>query len=237
MTVNVLPASWLVGLLMVSMALSAAADDWSIKGTATTPQDGDFMYHEYHYLTRNDDGELQERRVEYRDEDDNLIALKVLTHDTDYPYVPSLDWEDVEADTRITGRQEGDQYRQRIEGPDRDEEEVASLPDDADVAFDAAFDQYLIHRLSDLLETGEIRFRFLSLGAGRTYSFRTLVIDQSDSTATLEVGPQNAVIRFFVDPITLTYDLDNERLTTYAGITNFRRDGDLLVADISYEYR
>lgn len=222
---------------MVSAALPAAANDWSIKGTATTPETGDLMYYEYHYLTRADGGDLEERRVEYRDEDDNLIALKVLTHDTDYPYVPRLDWEDFEVDTRITGRQDGDQYRQQIEGPGRDEEEVASLPDDADVAFDAAFDQYLIHRLPDLLEEGEIRFRFLSLGAGRTYSFRTRVTEQSDSSATLEVGPQNAVIRFFVDPITLTYDLDNERLTTYSGITNFRRDGDLLVADITYEYR
>lgn len=222
---------------MVSAALPAAADDWSIKGTATTPETGDFMYYEYHFLTWTDGGELAERRVEYRDENDDLIARKVLTHDTDYPYVPRLDWEDFEADTRITGRQDGDQYRQQIEGPDRDEEEVASLPDDADVAFDAAFDQYLIHRLPDLLEEGEIRFRFLSLGAGRTYSFRTRVTEQSDRSATLEVGPQNAVIRFFVDPITLTYDLDNERLTTYSGITNFRRDGDLLVADITYEYR
>lgn len=230
-------ALWISSLLCLALPLSAAADDWSIRGTATSPDTGNLLYHEYHYLTLDDDGAIQERQVEYRDENDDLIARKVLTHDTDYPYVPSLDWEDLETETLITGRQEGSAYRQRIQAPDRDEEEVASLPDDTDVAFDAAFDQYLIHRLPDLLAQGEIRFRFLSLGAGRTYSFRTRVTDQTDTSATLEVGPQNAVIRFFVDAITLTYDLDHQRLTTYSGITNFRRDGDLLVADITYEYR
>lgn len=232
-----MPALRILGIGLLFLTGTTVADDWSIRGTATAPDSGDLMYHEYHYLTRDDDGALLERRVEYRNDNDDLIARKVLTQDTDYPFVPNLDWEDFEADTRITGRQEGNQYRQRIEGPGRDEEEVANLPDDSDVAFDAAFDQYLIHRLPDLLEQREIRFQFLSLGAGRTYSFRTRVTEQSDTAATLEVGPQNAIIRFFVDPITLTYDLDNQRLTAYSGITNFRREGDLLVANIAYDYR
>lgn len=226
----------LISLLTLSVTTSLMADDWDIKGEARALGNGDFLYEETHYLTYSDDGDIQERRVEYTNADGDIIAIKVLTHDTDYRYVPSLDWEDREEDITITGRLSNNTYTQRIQGPSRDEEESASLTDSDNVAFDAAFDQYLLDRMDQLLDDGRIQFDFLSLSAGRTYSFRADVESSSDTEAEIEVGPRSSVIRWFVDPITLTYDLDERRLTRFVGVTNFRRDGDLLEADIRYRY-
>ena len=223
-------------LLTLLVVPGSMADDWDIKGEARALGNGDFLYEETHYLTYNDDGDIEERRVEYANADGDIIAIKVLIHDTDYRYVPSLDWEDKEEEITITGRLSNNTYTQRIQGPDRDDEESASLPDPDEIAFDAAFDQYLLDRMDELLEEGRIRFDFLSLSAGRTYSFRADVNSSSDSEAEIDVGPRSSVIRWFVDPITLTYDLDERRLTRYVGVTNFRRDGDLVEADIQYRY-
>lgn len=213
-----------------------AAEDWTIKGEARAPGSDELLYTEYHYLTNNGDT-LLERRVDYLQPDGTRFARKVLTHDTDYQYVPSLNWQDYESETTITGQLNGTRYQQNINAPDRNETEVAQLPDPGNVAFDAAFDQYLIDHLPRLLDQGRLRFDFLSLGAGRTYSFQADVTEQGDGQAVIEVGPRSTVIRWFVDPIVLTYDTETERLTRFSGVTNFRREGDLINADIQYEYQ
>lgn len=229
----------LASFLLTSAALAAStvlgAEDWDIRGEARAIDNGDVLYVEKHFLTRSN-GEISERLVEYYRPNGDLFASKRLRYDTDYRYVPRLDWEDLEEEIEITGRLSNSRYTQRIQGPDRDEEETASLPDSDRVAFDAAFDQYLVDNMEQLLDEGRLEFEFLSLSAGRTYAFRAEVESESDTEVAVRVGPRNAVIRLFVDPITLTYDLEQNRLTRFVGVTNFRRDGDLVSADIRYEY-
>ncbi|TGG95534.1 hypothetical protein E4656_03710 [Natronospirillum operosum] len=228
-TVSVL---WVFGLLAM---LSLPVQGWDLRGTAHDPDSGEIKYLEEHYVETDDKG-IRSRRVDYLRPDGERFARKILTHDTAYPYVPSLQWEDIEADTTIEGWLDGDTYYQTIRAPGRNDEERASLGDPDKVAFDAAFDQYLTDHFDQLLEQGRLRFDFLSLSAGRTYSFQAEVTARHDDTVVIEVGPRNTVIRWFVDPIELEYARSAPRLIRFTGITNFRRDGDLVEADIHYEY-
>lgn len=235
MTLSSLTRFAALSLGTMAVVTTIGAAEWDLRGEAYSIDSGDLLYTEEHSLT-DVDGELTERRVEYLRPNGELFAVKRLRHDTDYPYVPSLDWEDREVDIEITGRLSNYRYIQRIQGPSRDDEETANLPAPDRVAFDAAFDQYLVDNMDRLLDEGRLEFEFLSLSASRTYMFRAEVTEQSGDELVVRVGPRNAVIRLFVDPITLTYDLDERRLTRFVGITNFRRDGDLISADIHYEY-
>lgn len=212
-----------------------AVADWTIRGEAFDPDTGDLDYIELHYLTYEDD-RIVERRVDYERPDGERFARKVLRYDTGLPYVPSLDWEDLEADTRITGRLDGSRYAQRIVDPQRDETERARLSDPEQVVFDAAFDQYIADHFDQLLEQGRLDFDFLSLSAGRTYSFRIEEAVREDGRLVLDVGLSSALLRWFVDDLELEYDLETRRLLRFSGITNFRRDGDLVISDIYYEY-
>ncbi|MCH8550599.1 MAG: hypothetical protein LAT62_01600 [Natronospirillum sp.] len=209
--------------------------NWTIRGEAFDPDTGDLDYIELHYLTFEDD-RIVERRVDYERPDGERFARKVLRYDTGLPYVPSLDWEDLEADTRITGRLNGGRYEQRILDPQRDETERARLSNPEQVVFDAAFDQYIADNFDQLLEQGRLDFDFLSLSAGRTYSFRIEESAQEDGRLVLDVGLSSALLRWFVDDLELEYDLESRRLLRFSGITNFRRDGDLVNSDIFYEY-
>lgn len=220
------------GLLL---AAGPAVADWSIRGEAFDPDTGELDYIELHYLTF-EDNRIVERRVDYERPDGERFARKVLRYDTGLPYVPSLDWEDQETDTRITGRLDGERYVQRIVDPERDKTERARLTNPEQVVFDAAFDQYVGDHFDRLLDQGRLDFDFLSLSAGRTYSFRIEKTAQEEGRLLLQVGLSSALLRWFVDDLELEYDLETRRLVRFSGITNFRRDGDLVNSDIRYEY-
>lgn len=224
-----------LGCLLLSLGTLAVAENWALKGEAFDPDSGELQYTEEHYLTYKDDT-LAERRIDYIRPDGERFARKVLRYDTDLTYVPSLDWEDLEDEVEITGRLENGEFVHRIRGPERNEDRRASLSNGSRVAYDAAFDRFLVDHFDTLLDEGQIDFDFLSLSAERTYTFRARVTSVNDGRVDVEVGPRSAVLRFFVDSIELTYDRDQRHLVAFKGITNFRRDGSLLSADIRYHY-
>ncbi|MEX1057423.1 MAG: hypothetical protein WED11_06810, partial [Natronospirillum sp.] len=197
---------------------------------------GDLIYVEYHYLDLNG-AQHPVRRVDYIDADGHRFASKLLVQDTTYPYVPSLDWEDIDTDTTIIGRLQNNQYIQTITQPESEETVTAQLTSPGTVAFDAAFDQFLIDHLAQLMTDGRLGIEFLTFGAGRTYTFQAEVTHQDNDLMVVEVRPKNALFRWFVDPIELTYNIADRRLTHFSGVTNFSRNGDLVEARIAYEYQ
>jgi hypothetical protein len=53
---------------------------------------------------------------------------------------------------------------------------------------------------------------------------------------TVKLDIDNFVIRLFLDPIVLTYDMDARRLVSYEGISNILNDaGDSYFVRISYD--
>lgn len=228
----------LMALVVLLWPLSAAGQptDWQIRGQATNPATGAPIYTEYHVIRESEDSQPRERVVHYYRPDGSQLARKVLRFNLGYPYLPELDWSDYETDTTITGRWNSGTYRQVVEGTDP-RTEAADLAAPDRVIFDAAFDRYLIDRFSDLEQNGRVEFEFLSLGAGRTFAFRAVIASTEGDEITVRVEPASQIARWFVDPITTVYDTAGPpRLVRFEGITNFRRNGDLIEADIRYDY-
>ncbi len=225
----------LTGLLSSLIAM-AQPTDWQIRGEATDPASGEPIYTEYHVISEATENQPRERVVHYYRPDGSELARKVLRFNLGFPYLPELDWVDYETDTTITGRWEDGIYRQRVDASEP-RNEAAEIDNPGAVIFDAAFDRFLIDRFSELEQNGRIEFEFLSLGAGRTFTFRTVVESSNRDQVQVRIEPASQIARWFVDPLTAIYDTaDTPRLLQFNGITNFRRNGDLIEAEIRYEY-
>lgn len=221
--------------LISSTALAVVPSNWSIRGEATRLDTQELFYTEYHeLLARHPDGQ-EHWRIHYISPEGQLKAQKDLTYGTQMPFVPELVWQDFAPQLTITGQIDGDSVNQDTQDPLRSEQRTATITQPNQTAFDAGFERLLRSQFDTLLQQGRIRFDFLSLNTSQTFRFRAVVVAYNEASIQVRVEPETAFIRLFVDPIVLTYDITTQHLIRYVGVTNFRREGDLVTARIEYE--
>ena len=217
-------------------AVADIPEQWSIRGEAVRLDTQEQFYTEYHERINSTNGQ-EHWLIHYISPEGQLKAQKELIFTSDMPFVPELTWQDFPAELIITGTSDGLKVMQNTNDPLRSEQRTAQITQPQQTAYDAGFDLLIRSQLAELQQQGRIRFDFLSLNSSQTFRFRAVLVEQGDTTIQVRVEPETAFIRLFVDPILLTYDLRTEHLIRYEGVTNFRRDGDLVAARIEYENR
>lgn len=226
-----------VSLCMLwSTALADRPEQWSIRGEAIRLDTDTHFYTEYHERISQANGQ-EHWLIHYISPEGELKAQKELIYTDEMPFVPDLTWQDFLAELKITGVKDGDQVLQDTNDPLRSEQRTAEITRPQQTAYDVGFDRLIRAQFAELQQAGRIRFDFLSLNTSQTFRFRAVLVTQDDTTLQVRVEPETAFIRLFVDPILLTYNIRTEQLVRYEGVTNFRRDGDLVKARITYENR
>ena len=85
---------------------------------------------------------------------------------------------------------------------------------------DAGFDAFIRSRW-EALRTGEaVELEFLAITRASFVAFVTREVSHDDEAVTFEVKALNPLIRLFVNPIRVTYDLRTRQLLRYAGLTD-----------------
>lgn len=211
-------------------------EHWTIRGDAVRLDTQEPFFTEYHVQLDHPTGQ-EHWLIYYISPNGELKAQKELIYNRDMPFIPNLVWQDFALQLTISGMSKGFEVIQNTDDPNRSEERTATIARPEQTAFDAGFDQLLRKQFAALQQQSRLQFDFLSLNTSQTFRFRAVVLAQDDVVLQVRVEPVTAFIRLFVDPILLTYDLVNQRLITYEGVTNFRREGDLVAVRIEYKTR
>jgi hypothetical protein len=98
----------------------------------------------------------------------------------------------------------------------------------APAAVDAGFNNFIQQNWDDVIRGTKLHFNFGAPFALDYYEFRVYKSDDKvvDGRKQIVVRCEidNWIIRLFVTPIILTYDVDTKRLVEYAGISNINND-------------
>ena len=230
-------------LFLLCLASSLA---WSqpavIIGYAYDVSKGSLYYTEAYRNHYDLQGKLLSSDVVYQGPDKTTVLATKHLHYQKHPYAPeftfsnhavhyeeSVSW--LNGNTVLVRTKEsGDQWRER-------RLEVAEP-----IVADAGFDVFLKDHMATLLAGKTLHFNFLNPARLDWFRFCAEAVEQSVSTVTLRVYPDNALLRWLVDPILLTYELpstprESPKLLHYSGLTNLSLTGSSPVeANIFYEY-
>lgn len=231
----------LLFLLCLASSLAWSQPDVII-GYAYDVREGSLYYTEAYRNHYDRHGNLLESDVVYQGPDEStILATKHLRYQK-HPYAPeftfsnhavhyeeSVSWLN-ESTVLLRIKESGDQWRER-------QLEVAEP-----IVADAGFDVFLKDHMTRLLKGKTLHFNFLNPARLDWFRFCAEVVEQYVSTVTIRVYPDNALLRWLVDPILLTYELPSSpevspKLLHYSGLTNLSLSGSSPVeANIFYEY-
>jgi len=212
-------------LLLIGLSTASHANSPWTTGTAYTVADGRVAYRELHYP----DPELAglSSRVDYQDADGQVIVSKQLDFSRSLT-APAIDQMDLRTRTRIFTRHEDEQL---LAGYQRDAGSVLrtdTLRLRPELVVDAGFDPF-------------VRAHWDTLLAGRAVSAAFFVPSRLDTiTVSIAPAPRSEcariegdvlclmvkpagmlrVVSWFVEPLRLAYDLDEQRLLMFRGLSN-----------------
>jgi hypothetical protein len=218
-----LKQSLLAGLLFAQSTLGAAAP-WTI-GTAYKTDDGSVAYREVHYPAPGHPG--LSSRVDYQDAGGEVIVSKQLDFSRSQT-APAVDQTDLRTSTRIFARHEEGRlqvgYQRNADAALRTDT-VRLTPN---LIVDAGFDPF-------------VRSQWDTLTAGRAVSAAFFVPSRLD-TITVSITPEPReecaqvqgdvlclmvrpggmlrIASWFVEPLRLAYDLEQQRLLMFRGLSN-----------------
>jgi hypothetical protein len=157
------------------------------------------------------------------------------------PMVPDFEFEDYRSGYRLGAESRGGdsvRFFERDGATAPLVEKVVRIPGTAVV--DAGFNNFVQLNWETIASGRRMYFNFGAPFAMDYYGFR--VYKDGERTEgnrrfmTVKLDIDNFVIRLFLDPIVLTYDMDARRLVAYEGISNILDDeGESYVVRISYD--
>ncbi len=182
-------------------------------GTAYDRTDGEVLYSEHHFCAR----ESNQCTVEYRDLQNETFARKQLDY-SQSQQAPSLVLIDYRTNSQV----------------------VADPGEETAMVVDAGFDNYVRSIWSDLYAGELVRFPFLVVGIDNPVDMKATRTPQeacdSDELC-LEISLDSWFLGLLIDPIELSYSVQDRRLLRFSGISNIKGDeGESLDVDILYEY-
>lgn len=229
-------------LFLLALPRGVSPDDVApdYRAKAYDLKGGDHIYTELHFETVRD-GKHIGSRVLYTRPGGEVIASKSIVFEDD-ALSPSFELQDLRDGYREGADGAGDGRIRLFVQRAEDKPVQASRVDVPSAAvIDAGFDKF-IRRSWDRLLTGEtMTFDFAVPSEQRFFRFRVrrTETDRVDGreVARLRMEIGNRLLRFLVDPIDLTYDLENRRLLVFEGISNLNNEvGKSHNARIVFEY-
>lgn len=231
--------------LLIGPQVAWASDSdagFSFIGRAYEPETGALLYIERHEIQLNAEGRYQRADVIYKDDQENVFARKTLNYGA-IATLPSTEFKELDTPFlfQVTVDEQGvDLIYQDEEG--NNQEKFSPSLDHYHVV-DAGFDRLVAIHWQTLASEEPLVFSFLAVTRGAFYSFRLVPSEKSDSeNLVLKLEPNNAILRWILDPAYLTYDRATKRLSRFEGLTNIRKriDGKVqnenYVAVIEYDY-
>jgi hypothetical protein len=216
----------IAGLLLVwlvcSVAEAADAPDGTRRfhGYAYELKSNRYLYTEV-YEQRYEGGQWKGGRISQYSPEGRLIADKTLDFSAN-PFVPVFRFEIpaenyVEAITAVAGG------KAELQKKSAGKTQNKSLDVDATTAGDSGFHSYLVAHFEPLVKGETLAFNFIVAGNLDRYKFRVRRIEdaqfQGRTAVRFRVEP-DSLLRYLVDPLTLTYDPDSRKLLEYRGISN-----------------
>lgn len=209
-------------LLWLSVAPALGAETFRYVGQAYDASSGEPIYTENHAETR-EGGVPTVHGVEYRAPDGSLIATKTIDYRKSRTH-PDFRLEDARDGYLEGGELVGDRYKLYV----RDSSSAPVRSDDFRVperfVADAGFNQFMALEWDRLSKGERLTLNFAAPPRLDFFRFRAGLVEEKDlrgrRAGVFRVEVDNALIRMFVDPILLTYDLDTRELLEFAGMAN-----------------
>jgi hypothetical protein len=195
-------------------------------GIATDLNGGKRLYAEEHEESYRN-GKRLRLTTTYRDESKNVIATRIVDF-SQHPFIP-----DFRLENRRTGYMEGAEMvkgglrlyvRRTTNEPLR--EKIISVPSPAVV--DAGFNSFVETHWDSLMTGRKLYLNFAVPARLEYYGFR--LYKESEATVrgkravVVKCDVDNFMLRLFLDPIILTYDVESMKLISYEGISNISND-------------
>jgi hypothetical protein len=213
-------------LLMVLSLIPGLAPTRLFVGIATDLNEGKRLYAEEHEESY-ENGKRLRLTTTYRDVSKNVIAMRSVDF-SQHPFMP-----DFRLENRRTGYVEGAEMvkgglrlyvRRTTNEPLREKIMSVSQP----TVVDAGFNNFVQTYWDSLMTGRKLYLNFAVPARLEYYGFR--LYKDSETTVrgrravVVKCDVDNFMLRLFLDPIILTYDVESMRLISYEGISNISDD-------------
>ena len=186
-------------------------------------KDGRFLYGEYHQEKFNGE-KIAESITKYKDSDNNILSERIMNFQDDLTkprfvlkdfrsgYIEGADLlpnNEVRVYTRENYQDKTDEKILKVEEP---------------FVIDGGLTYFFRENWERLLKNEKIEFNFITPSKLDYFRFRvyknSLVQVGSRKGVQLKLEVNSFILRAFVDPIYITYDLENKEILAYKGISN-----------------
>ena len=214
-------------ILMMLLSLNPGpAPTRTFVGIATDLNEGRSLYSEEHEESY-ENGKRLRLTTKYRDESKNVIAARTVDFSRN-PFMP-----DFRLEHYRTGYIEGAEMvksglrvyvRKTADQPLR--EKMLSVP--RPTVVDAGFNNFVQSYWDSLMTGTKLYLNFAVPARLESYGFRLYKDGETTvrgrRAVIVKCDVDNFVLRLFLDPIILTYDVESMRLISYEGISNISND-------------
>lgn len=191
-------------------------------GYAYDQKDGKLLYIERHKQELKG-SKLLRGSVTYTDPAGKVIARKSLDYRSN-PYAPKFQIEDLRSGGFEAGEFLDHKYTIRFRGDRKAELRSRSLDQVKGLVADAGFDNYVRARMHELLRGAPVHCSFVVPKRLESYSFRAapMGVEHKGGRDLLRIRIEidNALLRLFVAPVFLVYDVNSGELMEYVGLSN-----------------
>jgi hypothetical protein len=211
-------------LALAGMTTAQASTPWTV-GTAFRTTDGAVAYRELHYPAPDRPG--LSSRVEYQDASGRTIVSKSLDFSRSIT-APAIDQVDQRTGTRVFTRHEDGRLQagyQRNADADLRTDTVRLTPD---LIVDAGFDPFVRTQWQQLLAGDSVKASFFVPSRLDTVTVSIAPVAREECAEApgevlcLVVRPAGMlrVVGWFVEPLRLAYDIEQQRLQMFRGLSN-----------------
>ncbi len=166
---------------------------------------------------------LLRSKVMYTDPQGKVIARKTLDYSAN-PYAPQFRTEDLRTGSIEAGAFVDSQYTVSFRARHKENLRTRRLGEVKKLVADAGFDSYVRARMHELLKGHDVHFEFAVPSRLESIAFRAAPMgtELKDGRELLRIRAEvdNALLRLFVSPIFLGYDIKTGDLIEYIGLSN-----------------
>lgn len=161
--------------------------------------------------------------VVYTNPQGKLIARKTLDYSAD-PYAPKFRTEDLRTGGEEAGEFLDQKYTVSFRTGKKESLRTRSLGELEKLVADAGFDSYVRARMHELLKGDDVHFNFVVPSRLDAINFRAapMGVERKDGRELLRIRVEtdNALLRLFVSPGFIVYDINTGELMEYVGLSN-----------------
>jgi hypothetical protein len=216
-------------IIMAALAAAPSMDDGvrtAYDGRAVDRKTGTHLYTERHEEIMVD-GKRVGLRSDYIGHDGRTWATRVVDFSKD-AFAPDLRFEDLRTGSVLRSEKRGDSVHFTSRDGRTSPPETQSLLIPEPAVIDAGFNNFVQHHWDVLASGRRLSFYFGAPFDMDYYRFRVSRTgerqegDRRFMVVTLEID--DFVLRLFLEPIVLTYDMSARRLVSYEGISNLQNE-------------